>query len=87
MSADLIAAAKAGDLTKVKGCLDAGAGGKRNEALMEAARCGHAKVAALLLERGANASYGPKPCGNQRCVATRRCNSTQARRSATSRRR
>ena len=68
MSADLIAAAKAGDAKKVQSCLDAGAGGKRNEALMEAARCGHAEVAALLLERGANASYGSKPCGIQRCV-------------------
>jgi len=66
MSADLIAAAKAGDVKKVQSCLDAGGDGKRNEALLEAARCGHAQVAALLIERGANASYGSKPCGNQR---------------------
>ena len=65
MSADLIKAAKAGDLTKVQACLDAGGDGKRNEALMEAARCGHAKVAALLIERGANASYGSKKCDFQ----------------------
>ena len=65
MSGDLIKAAKAGDLTKVQACLDAGADGKRNEALMEAARCGHAKVAALLIERGANASYGSKKCDFQ----------------------
>ena len=65
MSADLVAAARAGDLKKVQGCLDAGGDGKRNEALMEAARCGHAKVAALLLERGANASYGSKKCDFQ----------------------
>ena len=61
MSGDLIKAAKAGDVAEARRCLDAGgAAGKRNEALMEAARCGHAKVAALLLERGANASYGSR---------------------------
>ena len=65
MSADLVAAAKAGDVKKVQECLAAGADGKRNEALMEAARCGHAKVAALLIERGANASYGSKKCDFQ----------------------
>ena len=65
MSADLIKAAKAGDLTKVQACLDAGGDGKRNEALMEAARCGHRQVAALLIERGANASYGSKKCDFQ----------------------
>ena len=65
MSGDLIKAAKAGDVAEARRCLDAGADGKRNEALMEAARCGHAQVAALLIERGANASYGSKPCGSQ----------------------
>ena len=65
MSADLIKAAKAGDVAEARRCLDAGADGKRNEALMEAARCGHAQVAALLLERGANASYGSKKCDFQ----------------------
>ena len=65
MSADLIKAAKAGDVKKVQSCLAAGADGKRNEALMEAARCGHAEVAALLIERGANASYGSKKCDFQ----------------------
>ena len=65
MSGDLIKAAKAGDVAEARRCLDAGADGKRNEALMEAARCGHAEVAALLIERGANASYGSTPCGCQ----------------------
>ena len=65
MSADLIKAAKAGDVAEARRCLDAGADGKRNEALMEAARCGHAQVAALLIERGANASYGSKKCDFQ----------------------
>ena len=87
MSADLIKAAKAGDVAEARRCLDAGADGKRNEALMEAARCGHAEVAALLIERGANASYGSEPCGNRRYVATRRFHATQARSGATSRRR
>ena len=44
MSGDLIKAAKAGDVAEARRCLDAGADGKRNEALMEAARCGHAEV-------------------------------------------
>ena len=42
MSGDLIKAAKAGDLAEARRCLDAGADGKRNEALMAKVKAGTA---------------------------------------------